>query len=80
VWETSTTTAGGGGAGGGGGSNNEWQAHKGPVNRISWAHPEFGQLLATAGSDHFGKREKVGCSTLLHGFFELAPITRRIAL
>jgi len=48
VWETSTTTAGGGG----GGSNNEWQAHKGPVNRISWAHPEFGQLLATAGSDH----------------------------
>lgn len=48
VWETSTTTAGGGG----GSSNNEWQAHKGPVNRISWAHPEFGQLLATAGSDH----------------------------
>ena len=48
VWETSTTTAGGGG----GGSNSEWQAHKGPVNRISWAHPEFGQLLATAGSDH----------------------------
>jgi WD40 repeat protein len=29
---------------------NEWQAHRGPVNRISWAHPEFGQLLATAGA------------------------------
>ncbi|KAL3800876.1 hypothetical protein ACHAW5_002027 [Stephanodiscus triporus] len=48
----------GGGAGGGGGKNNggahanEWQAHRGPVNGLSWAHPEFGQLLATAGADH----------------------------
>ena len=50
VWETSTTTTTGGG--GTSSNNNEWQAHKGPVNRISWAHPEFGQLLATAGSDH----------------------------
>ena len=51
----------GAGAGAGGNSNNnngnnsqsnvnEWQAHRGPVNRISWAHPEFGQLLATAGA------------------------------
>mmetsp|Transcript_7802 Transcript_7802/g.16178 ORF Transcript_7802/g.16178 Transcript_7802/m.16178 type:complete len:459 (+) Transcript_7802:115-1491(+) len=31
---------------------NEWQAHKGAIHRLSWAHPEFGQLLATAGSDH----------------------------
>ena len=30
----------------------EWQAHKGVVWRLSWAHPEFGQLLATAGADH----------------------------
>eukprot|EP00590_Aulacoseira_subarctica_P010934 CAMPEP_0172423298 /NCGR_PEP_ID=MMETSP1064-20121228/15050_1 /TAXON_ID=202472 /ORGANISM="Aulacoseira subarctica , Strain CCAP 1002/5" /LENGTH=386 /DNA_ID=CAMNT_0013164589 /DNA_START=107 /DNA_END=1267 /DNA_ORIENTATION=- len=30
----------------------EWQAHKGTVNKLSWAHPEFGQLLASAGSDH----------------------------
>lgn len=30
--------------------NNEWQAHRGPVHRISWAHPEFGQLIATAGA------------------------------
>lgn len=38
-----------------GGSNNntnEWQAHRGAVNRLSWAHPEFGQILATAGADH----------------------------
>ena len=30
--------------------NNEWQAHRGPVHRISWAHREFGQLIATAGA------------------------------
>ena len=49
---------------GGGNSNNansnnghvnEWQAHRGPVNRISWAHPEFGQLLATAGAGEWKK-------------------------
>lgn len=82
VWETSTTTA----AGGGGSSNNEWQAHKGPVNRISWAHPEFGQLLATAGSDHsvviWEEREGGLFNSLAtperssDGFFEPAPITR----
>ena len=38
-------------AGANSGNNvNEWQAHRGPVNRISWAHPEFGQLIATAGA------------------------------
>jgi len=31
-------------------TTNEWQAHRGAVHRISWAHPEFRQLLATAGS------------------------------
>ncbi|KAL7547570.1 hypothetical protein ACHAWF_010864 [Thalassiosira exigua] len=36
----------------GGNNTNEWQAHRGAVHRISWAHPEFGQLLATAGADH----------------------------
>ena len=30
----------------------EWQAHKGTVNKLSWAHPEYGQLLASCGSDH----------------------------
>ncbi|EJK56310.1 hypothetical protein THAOC_23838, partial [Thalassiosira oceanica] len=34
------------------GGANEWQAHKGPVKCVNWAHPEFGQLIATAGSDH----------------------------
>jgi len=29
-----------------------WQGHKGSVLRVCWAHPEFGQLLATCGSDH----------------------------
>lgn len=34
------------------GSGSDWQAHRGPVTRLSWAHPEFGQLLATCGTDH----------------------------
>jgi WD40 repeat protein len=33
----------------------EWQAHKGSVTHLSWAHPEFGSLLATCGSDHDAK-------------------------
>jgi WD40 repeat protein len=33
----------------------EWQAHKGSVTMLSWAHPEFGTLLATCGSDHESK-------------------------
>lgn len=77
VWETSTTTPGGGS------SNNEWQAHKGPVYRLSWAHPEFGQLLATAGSDHsvvIWEERDGGFDSLAtpersaDGFFEPAPI------
>jgi len=51
LWTSSSL----GSNGGGGNSNNntnEWQAHRGPVHSVSWAHPEFGQLLATAGADH----------------------------
>lgn len=82
VWETSTTTPGGGG---GSSNNNEWQAHKGPVYRLSWAHPEFGQLLATAGSDHsviIWEEREGGFNSLAtpersaDGFFEPAPNTR----
>lgn len=30
----------------------QWQAHRGAVTSLAWAHPEFGSLLATCGSDH----------------------------
>jgi hypothetical protein len=33
-----------------GNNTNEWVAARGAVRRISWSHPEFGQLLATAGA------------------------------
>lgn len=33
----------------------EFQAHRGSVTHLSWAHPEFGTLLATCGSDHDAK-------------------------
>lgn len=29
----------------------DWEAHHGSVWRVDWAHPEFGCLLASAGSD-----------------------------
>ena len=29
-----------------------WQAHSGSVWKVSWAHPEFGQVLATCSFDH----------------------------
>jgi hypothetical protein len=29
---------------------NEWVAARGAVRRVCWSHPEFGQLLATAGA------------------------------
>jgi nucleoporin SEH1 len=32
--------------------SSEWQAHRGSISQVSWAHPEFGSILATAGSDH----------------------------
>eukprot|EP00594_Rhizosolenia_setigera_P007868 CAMPEP_0178968760 /NCGR_PEP_ID=MMETSP0789-20121207/18448_1 /TAXON_ID=3005 /ORGANISM="Rhizosolenia setigera, Strain CCMP 1694" /LENGTH=411 /DNA_ID=CAMNT_0020654755 /DNA_START=282 /DNA_END=1514 /DNA_ORIENTATION=+ len=34
------------------GCGSDWKAHRGSVTKISWAHPEFGQLLATCGTDH----------------------------
>ena len=51
MWSSNALTSNGNG--GGGGTTNEWQAHKGAVHRISWAHPEFGQLLATAGAGEY---------------------------
>jgi WD40 repeat protein len=33
----------------------QWQAHRGAVTSLDWAHPEFGSLLATCGSDHDAK-------------------------
>ena len=29
----------------------EWKAHNSGVTSLSWGHPEFGQILATSGSD-----------------------------
>lgn len=44
----------------------QWQAHKGSVTSLCWAHPEFGSLLATAGSDQEAKiwEEKSNASSL----------------
>ena len=39
--------------GGTGNNKNEWVAARGAVRRVSWSHPEFGQLLATAGAGEF---------------------------
>jgi nucleoporin SEH1 len=33
----------------------EWQAHRGNVTKVTWAHPEFGSVLATGGSDSDAK-------------------------
>ncbi|KAL7570663.1 hypothetical protein ACA910_014936 [Epithemia clementina (nom. ined.)] len=30
----------------------QWQAHRGAVTSLAFAHPEYGHLLATCGSDH----------------------------
>lgn len=32
-----------------------WQAHRGSVTSLCWAHPEFGSIMATCGSDHEAK-------------------------
>jgi len=32
-------------------SPREWKAHDGPVLALAWAHPSFGNLLASGGSD-----------------------------
>jgi nucleoporin SEH1 len=34
-------------------NKNEWVAARGAVRRVCWSHPEFGQLLATAGAGTF---------------------------
>lgn len=31
--------------------SSEWKAHQGPVWKVTWAHPEFGQVIATASFD-----------------------------
>eukprot|EP00957_Ditylum_brightwellii_P158020 12028949-Ditylum_brightwellii.AAC.1 len=50
------------------GTGSEWSAHRGSVCRLSWAHPEFGQLLATCGTDHavsvWEEREGSGLSLI----------------
>ena len=38
---------------GGGSKPNEWVAARGAVRRVCWSHPEFGQLLATAGAGEY---------------------------
>jgi len=30
----------------------DWKAHNGPVLKVQWAHPEFGQVLASCSEDH----------------------------
>ena len=37
----------------GGSKPNEWVAARGAVRRVCWSHPEFGQLLATAGAGEY---------------------------
>jgi nucleoporin SEH1 len=32
--------------------SSEWQAHRGSISQVAWAHPEFGSVLCSAGSDH----------------------------
>ncbi|KAJ4492682.1 WD40-repeat-containing domain protein [Lentinula edodes] len=29
----------------------EWKAHNAPITHVAWAHPEFGEVLASAGMD-----------------------------
>lgn len=67
VWDLNSEGAwiGSGLDNGSSGMNNEWQAHKGAVWDVCWGHPEFGQVLATAGGGGFyshvtlfGKNEK----------------------
>lgn len=45
-------------------TGSEWRAHRSAVNRVSWAHPAFGQILATCGADGivsiWEEREGVG--------------------
>ena len=58
VWDLNSEGAwiGSGLDNGSSGMNNEWQAHKGAVWDVCWGHPEFGQVLATAGDGGFNSR------------------------
>jgi len=31
--------------------NDEWKAHEGSVLRVAWAHPEYGQVIASCSVD-----------------------------
>jgi nucleoporin SEH1 len=32
--------------------NYDWKAHNGSIWKVQWAHPEFGQVLASCSYDH----------------------------
>ena len=55
----------------------EWQAHRGSVEKICWAHPEFGSLLATCGSDHEAKifEERTHANTIASRWTVKAQLT-----
>ncbi|CAB9518137.1 Nucleoporin SEH1 [Seminavis robusta] len=52
----------------------EWQAHRGNVTKIAWAHPEFGSVLATSGSDSDAKiwEERTHGAHHSHPYFVLS--------
>lgn len=54
-----------------------WQAHRGSVSSICWAHPEFGSLLATCGSDLEAKiwEERNGSNSLASRWTVKASLT-----
>lgn len=60
--------------GGSGNNKNEWVAARGAVRRVCWSHPEFGQLLATAGAGELLCEEKkkngMICFLFLFGLLE----------
>lgn len=48
----------------------EWRAHDAAVSKLSWAHPEFGSILASASYDRIVKvweRRSANVSTQEHG-------------
>lgn len=49
-----------------------WKAHSGSVWKVTWAHPEFGQVLATCSFDRTAAVwEEIGTS---EGFFSYFPM------
>lgn len=59
----------GSGTGGGGSNKNEWVAARGAVRRVCWSHPEFGQLLATAGAGELNVFVHIVTFCQFHSFF-----------